>query len=341
MRFRTVGSSLAAAALAGVAAADLIGDMYRADVLVAGAPIATQFATAIDGPDVPGTWFGSLAYDVEADSVRIYSLIDVEYVNGIQVDLSDLDSSLGAITSATVGHAAGAGFIEIDDADITFDDTSVSLDLAKIAGLAPAGAFVRVDLTFAAADGFIGDGYQADVLVDGAVLASQTSTAVVGPDDPGTWFTSLSHDVELDTVRIYNINPFNYTDAISAEILDLDSSLGPIIGATVVDQSGSGFDAIDASDLAFTANSVTIDLAKIADSLVGQIPPGAFVTVRTQHAPAPCPSDFDANGATDFADLLALLSVWGVCDGCPEDLDASGAVDFPDLLALLSAFGPC
>jgi hypothetical protein len=54
-----------------------------------------------------------------------------------------------------------------------------------------------------------------------------------------------------------------------------------------------------------------------------------------------CPGDLDGSGDVGFADLLALLNVWGPCPGCPEDLDGSGAVSFADLLALLDAWGPC
>lgn len=55
----------------------------------------------------------------------------------------------------------------------------------------------------------------------------------------------------------------------------------------------------------------------------------------------PCPTDFDGSGATDFDDLLTLLSSWGPCTGCPADLDENGQVEFSDLLTLLSNFGPC
>lgn len=56
----------------------------------------------------------------------------------------------------------------------------------------------------------------------------------------------------------------------------------------------------------------------------------------------PCPADFDGSGAVDFADILAVLSSFGPCEGdCPTDLDGSGEVEFSDLLSVLSAFGPC
>ena len=49
--------------------------------------------------------------------------------------------------------------------------------------------------------------------------------------------------------------------------------------------------------------------------------------------------DIDDDGDVDFADLLELLSAWGLCPkvgACPADLDQSGVVDFADLLLLLS-----
>ncbi len=54
-----------------------------------------------------------------------------------------------------------------------------------------------------------------------------------------------------------------------------------------------------------------------------------------------CAGDVDNTGRVDFADLLALLGAWGVCDGCPEDLDGDGLVTFADLLIVLGAWGPC
>ena len=47
--------------------------------------------------------------------------------------------------------------------------------------------------------------------------------------------------------------------------------------------------------------------------------------------------DVDGNCVVDFADLLALLSAWGPCQGpCPADFNDDGVVDFDDLLLLLA-----
>lgn len=60
-------------------------------------------------------------------------------------------------------------------------------------------------------------------------------------------------------------------------------------------------------------------------------------------APTPpaCPTDLNDSGATDFSDLVTVLSSWGTCVGCPADLDGNGAVEFSDLISILSAWGPC
>ncbi len=54
-----------------------------------------------------------------------------------------------------------------------------------------------------------------------------------------------------------------------------------------------------------------------------------------------CRADVDGSGVVDFADLLAVLSAWGACEGCPEDVTGDGVVNFADILAVLAAWGPC
>ncbi|MHC5113770.1 MAG: hypothetical protein ACYTGP_05020 [Planctomycetota bacterium] len=54
-----------------------------------------------------------------------------------------------------------------------------------------------------------------------------------------------------------------------------------------------------------------------------------------------CPEDLNGNGQVDFADILAVIAVWGPCPGCPEDLNGNGAADFADILEIIAAWGPC
>lgn len=60
---------------------------------------------------------------------------------------------------------------------------------------------------------------------------------------------------------------------------------------------------------------------------------------------APCPEDFNADGAVDAFDLSEMLARWGDCDQyyapCPTDRNNDGAVNADDLSNLLAAWGPC
>lgn len=55
----------------------------------------------------------------------------------------------------------------------------------------------------------------------------------------------------------------------------------------------------------------------------------------------PCPGDVNGSGARDTADVIAVISAWGACNGCPEDSDCSDRVDFEDLLTVLGNWGEC
>ena len=51
--------------------------------------------------------------------------------------------------------------------------------------------------------------------------------------------------------------------------------------------------------------------------------------------------DINETEQVDVADLLFLLSEWGVCECCPSDIAPDGIVGINDLLVLLSVWGPC
>ena len=72
-------------------------------------------------------------------------------------------------------------------------------------------------------------------------------------------------------------------------------------------------------------------------------PADGAVDIRLNRTGLTTPGDIDGDGDVDTADLLTLLSAWGVCPpppaGCPGDLDGNGIVGTADLLTLLANFG--
>ncbi len=48
------------------------------------------------------------------------------------------------------------------------------------------------------------------------------------------------------------------------------------------------------------------------------------------------PGDVNGDGIVDVNDILALIVVWGPCNGCPEDLNGDGSVNVNDLIQLIS-----
>ncbi|MHC5115102.1 MAG: M43 family zinc metalloprotease [Planctomycetota bacterium] len=54
--------------------------------------------------------------------------------------------------------------------------------------------------------------------------------------------------------------------------------------------------------------------------------------------------DVNGNGVVDFADILAVIGLWGPCPPppatCPADLDGDGTVGFGDVLIVLANFSP-
>lgn len=61
----------------------------------------------------------------------------------------------------------------------------------------------------------------------------------------------------------------------------------------------------------------------------------------TIHVVNDCPTDVDASGTTDVADLVAVLLAWGACGACDEDVTGDGLVDVQDVIAVLTAWGAC
>ena len=47
------------------------------------------------------------------------------------------------------------------------------------------------------------------------------------------------------------------------------------------------------------------------------------------------PGDVNGDGMVNVTDLLAIMDVWGSCDGCPADLNDDGLVNVTDLLIVI------
>jgi len=67
------------------------------------------------------------------------------------------------------------------------------------------------------------------------------------------------------------------------------------------------------------------------------------IAVLTVETVSSCPQDLDGDAQVGFADVLRVISAWGLCPPgpCDEDINGNGNVDFADLLAVIGAWGPC
>jgi hypothetical protein len=72
----------------------------------------------------------------------------------------------------------------------------------------------------------------------------------------------------------------------------------------------------------------------------GQFQPLTSVGLRQTEASVLCPSDLNADGTVDAADLAILLGGWGT-GGTVADINGDGLVDGSDLAQLLGAWGGC
>jgi len=103
---------------------------------------------------------------------------------------------------------------------------------------------------------------------------------------------------------------------------------------------------LDASDVFYTNFANTFWLYAPSANL-GLVPsPGAHPAFHPDNVDAleilyHCRADLNDNGSVDFADILAVIGVWGPCHGCQHDLNDNGSADFADILAIIGAWGPC
>ncbi len=252
----------------------LIGDAYIANVFVNGSVVGTNNDTALLGPDAIGIWFGEIGYDVEASSITVSSLINTGvWISDLEFEFLDLDFLPAGveIVGAFITNAAGTGWDLIDDSDVSFTANSVTIDASKSGGALTAfDQTVTVQLITGSGASLIGDDYIANLLQDGAVLGTNNDTALLGPDAFGNWFGQLGYDVEASSITVSSlVNIGVWPTGVAFEFLDLDflPAGSEIIGVSVINASGAGWDLIDDSDVTFTANSVTIDASKIAGAL--------------------------------------------------------------------------
>ncbi|MEO1598452.1 MAG: hypothetical protein AAFR78_07965, partial [Planctomycetota bacterium] len=115
-----------------------------------------------------------------------------------------------------------------------------------------------------------------------------------------------------------------------------------VVNGYLVPQIDSSIAAIAGS--ADSLYSPTTIVAPITD-LHGELrdTPRSIGAIETTGSPAPtCPTDIDQNNRTDYMDLIAVLTHWGVADEpLSEDFNQDGFVDLNDLTTVLSNWGPC
>ena len=163
--------------------------------------------------------------------------------------------------------------------------------------------------------------------VDDAYAASPDGTLVVGVED-GLLVNDRGQ--EFRTILVD-------TDFVGDPMFD-----GPGFGTLSINDDGSftytpdaGFTGTDS----FTYRAFT----GVGDGGSGPFvycDPATVVIVVDGNSNPTCPGDVTGDGATDLADLNAVLGNFGCSDGgCGGDATGDGATDLADLNAVLAAFG--
>ena len=158
-----------------------------------------------------------------------------------------------------------------------------------------------------------------------------------------------------DANRIFQSGSVEVAGCVVPSQSEVLESTSTIPGALNLVRASPEFDVVDGY-LVPRLDDATVAIAGSADALYSSITTPNFdlhgqtrTTPRSigaieSESPAPpsCPTDIDQNGTTNYLDLIAILTHWGVADEPRlEDFNQDGFVDLQDLTNVLSNWGPC
>ena len=180
------------------------------------------------------------------------------------------------------------------------------------------------------------------LVATGTSAMSISNTVIWGNNLAGVFGSdplSGNGDYTLSRVLLQGWLPADGGDAINADPLFRDTDgADNLIGTPDDDlRPRFGSPAIDAGLNALVPPSATHDLDGRARFIDADAQGGAVVDMGAYEHP--CAPDINADGLVNFADLNALLGLFGQNASGPEDINADGVVGFADLNILLSAFG--
>ena len=163
---------------------------------------------------------------------------------------------------------------------------------------------------------------------------------------PGSLGTDL---VEIARRDFVPLTGFGFVTARFDEPVCLDGNTSPIVVILDIAQSTNGFAVYAGNELGATAPTyilstacginVFTDVASIGFASLQWV-----VNINGDYSACggggtPCPTDLNADGSTDAADLATLLGQWGVSGGSADF--NGGGVDASDLAVMLGAWGAC
>jgi hypothetical protein len=290
------------------------GERLALDLPVA----AARFGSALAAD---GDWLAVGAPGLDGGRVFLYRVTLREVVL-VQV-LSPMGIGAASWFGASVAIGAGRVVVGAPYSDLAAVDAGAAIEFV----LHPAGAVMMrtlipslpceggnfghsvaagTDATIVGAPGALSDGQRvgcADVFVPG----TDGALARLVPDDDAA---SLLAGTDVAVMGALAMVGVPGSSAGRGEVIALD---------LVRDCDRNGLpDAVDVA----SGRAVDADLDGVPDS-------------------CECPTDLDASGTTDGADLGLLLGAWGRSEGDRADLDFDGFVSGADLGLLLGAWGAC